>query len=139
MHWLLRLHFKPHHLARLTLETGTISTVISNNSFGNCFPLWDTNVRFLILDNRDRFFILDSSVRILFWTPVSHFWLKKLEHQCLIFDFLTIVSNSWIWTLGYYFWFLTPVFKFRFFFFESDFLTLDTSVWYLILDISFRF
>ena len=25
------------------------------------------------------------------------------------------------------------------FFFESDFLTLDTSVWYLILDISFRF
>ena len=25
------------------------------------------------------------------------------------------------------------------FFFESDFFTLDTSVWYLILDISFRF
>ena len=101
LHWLLRLHFKPHHLARLTLGTGTISTVISNNSFGNCFPLWDTNVRFLIWPPKSDFLFWTLDSDFLFWTTVTDFsfWTQVSEfcfgHQCLIFDLRSLNTNVW--------------------------------------------
>ena len=59
---------------------------------------------------------------------MSDFWFFDKSVQFLNLDarVLFLIFNSSVQIL-------------IFFFFESDFLTLDTSVWYLILDISFRF
>ena len=69
--------------------------------------------------------ILDTSVRVLIWTLVSHFWLWTLMCDFLLW---TLLLDYWVWILVSNFWRKTLMSDFLFETLVSDFFISDASI-----------